>query len=382
MLGRVAVSRAGWYGPAVTRVLSSSVPATRRGPLRRGLIGLGAAGLVIACVPPAETAREPMGRLPGLVTTAVPEWLPRPIFAGDPLPADPRERRLTEPRRVDPGGEAQRVAWAPAADALLVETRATGAACESVVRVDLGGGPPRGVGASGARTRLGAALPDGGVLVAEAPCAEPPERAAWSLVIVDPTSGARRPLARVEGEVTGVGTDGRSAFVAVQAGRRGRVERIALEGGSPRALLDASAATDPAVSATTATLVVLREVAGGGTQLVLASDEGGDLRPWSRGAARDGDPSISPDGRALVFASTRAAAGKATTPDEAAQLYLGRVERGEADGGPAPERLTFSGEDNRAPAIAPDGRHLAWVSDRAAPGGPRQIVVARFDGEP
>ena len=371
------MSRAGWYGPAVSRVLPPSVIA-----VAPGLVGLALVGLVAACAPPPERPREPMGRLPGLVTTAVPEWMPRPIFAGDALPADPRERRLAEPHRIDPGGEAQRVAWSPRGDALLAEVRATGAACEGVVRIDLAGGQAQPVGAPATRARLGAALADGGVLLAEAPCAEPAERARWSLVILDPASGARREIARPEGEVTGVATDGRAAFVTVQSGRRGRVERVALDGGSPRAILDATGVATPAVAASTATLVLLREATGGGVQLILTSDEGGDVRPWSRGAARDGDPSLSPDGRALVFASTRAAGGKTTGPGDAAQLYLGRVAHGEVDGGPAPERITFAGEDNRAPAVSPDGRHLAWISDRAAPGGPRQIVGARFDGEP
>ena len=118
------MSRAGWYGPAVTRELSPSAPTVAPG--RVGLAGLALIALAAACAPPPERAREPMGRLPGLVTTAVPEWMPRPIFAGDALPADPRERRLAEPHRIDPGGEAQRVAWSPRGDAILAGVRATG----------------------------------------------------------------------------------------------------------------------------------------------------------------------------------------------------------------------------------------------------------------
>jgi len=340
-----------------------------------------------------------MGLLPGLVTTAQPEWLPFAVFAGAPLPADPRERRLREPRGIDVGGTARRVAWARDGRSLLVEVMLDGASCETVVSIALGRDPGgdartgdartgdparRAVSAPASRGRLGAALAGGRVLIAEAPCAEPAAGAAWSLVDVDPSTSLRRVIARPQGEVLSVATDGTHAFVTSRDARgRGRVERTALDGGSARALLEGTAAWGAlGVSPARATLVFVKETPSGGGQLVVASDGGGDPRPWSRGTARDADPAVLPDGTAMVFASTRAAAGKGAPESDPAQLYLGALGLGEADGGPAAERLTFAGDDNRSPALAPSGSDLAWVSDRAAPGGPRGVVLARFDGAP
>ncbi len=136
-----------------------------------------------------------------------------------------------------------------------------------------------------------------------------------------------------------------------------------------------------------AALFVVKETPSGGAQLSWMSDRGGDVRAFSRGNARDADPASLPDGSAIVFASTRAStprpAGRADAPGgEPAQIYLAATDRGEIDGGPAAERVTFTGEDNRAPAVDARGRRLAWVSDRGAPAGARAVVVARFDGAP
>lgn len=376
MLGCVALTRARWYRRAVPRARSSI--ATALPPGAAALAGLGAA-LVVACAPRAPEPREPMGKLPGLVTTATPQWLPHAVFAGDPLPADPRERRLGEPRSIDVGGDARRVAWSTDGGGLLVEALAPGARCEAVVAIDLEVGAPRRLTGDGVRARLGGALPGGRVLLAESPCDG--AGGAWSLVAADPDSGARVVVTRLQGEPTGVATDGASAFVALRDARgRGRVDRVLLDEGRARPVLEPTAAGAwPAFAHATLALVVARDAPGGGTQLVVASDEGGDVRAWSRGSSRDGDPTVTPDGRAIVFASGRAAGASS---DGVAQLYVGAASHGEAEGGPAPERLTFAGEDNRAPAVAPGGRHLAWISDRAAPGGPRRVVLARFDGEP
>lgn len=359
---------------------------------RRGVAGLAAlAGLtaigLLACMPPRDgSSLEPMGKLPGVVTTAVPEWVPFALFAGTPLPGDPRERRLSEPRRLDLGGDVSRVAWSHDGRSLLVQVLRTGSPCEEVVTIDLGReGDPRAVSAPGTRARLGASLGERGALVAEAPCAEPADRASWSIVHVGPSE--RRVVARPQGELIGLATDGRDVFSTVRdAAGKGRVERTPLDGGATLAVTSGTLPLGPpGLTPTRASLLVVKETPAGGTQVITLSDLGGDVRPFSRGVARDVDPVSLPDGSAVVFASTRASAprpgGQASASDPA-QLYLAHGDRPEAEGGPTAERVTFAGTDNRAPAVSPRGRTLAWISDRGASAGSRSVVVARFDGAP
>ncbi|MCL4743324.1 MAG: PD40 domain-containing protein [Phycisphaerales bacterium] len=78
---------------------------------------------------------------------------------------------------------------------------------------------------------------------------------------------------------------------------------------------------------------------------------GANASPFTEGqVGADFDPSVSPDGRFVVFASTR----HRETPD----LYLKRV------GGSVLTQLTDESSSEVMPAISPDGKRVAFVSDR------------------
>ncbi len=81
-----------------------------------------------------------------------------------------------------------------------------------------------------------------------------------------------------------------------------------------------------------------------------------------------GDPQISPDGSRIIFTlSTTDRESKKTT----SHLWLCGVD------GTEPQRLTWSGERNRGARWSPDGRHLAFVSDRVKKNG---LFVLPVDG--
>lgn len=77
----------------------------------------------------------------------------------------------------------------------------------------------------------------------------------------------------------------------------------------------------------------------------------------------DADPALSPDGRWLIFSSTR--------HSEQADLYLQRVD------GLAVTQLTDDPGDDAFPTFSPDGRRIAFASNRA---GNWDIYVMDVDG--
>lgn len=354
---------------------------------RRILLGAASTFALAACVPHAEpTPPEPMGQLPGLVTSAEPEWIPFQVAAGTQLPEDPRESRLSDPRALGLVGDTRRIAWSPDGRALLIETLRAGSGgesepCESVWLVPLGHGSMRRISGNGTRARAGAFVGAGRAIFAEAPCAEPPATATWAIVDLDLSTNERRTLARPSGEVFAVTSDESFAYFGTRgaAAKKDKIERIAIAGGTPVVVVsDACNRIGMAAVAGNARMLYGCQAPGGSMQLISASDEGGDAMPWSSGRQLDADAALSPDGRVVAFASTRAAARKnERSADGPFQIYVAPFAHPELSH-EAPERLTFAGENNRAPALGPNGR-IAYLSDRGAPGGPLDVVVARFD---
>lgn len=333
-----------------------------------------------ACLPrPDETPLEPMGRLPGLVTTAEPEWIPFQVAAGAELPRDPREERLSEPRAVPVGGQARRLAWSPDARSLLVEVKRDDAACEEAWEIPLDRRSPRRVSGAGQRARIGAFVEPGKAIIAESPCSEPAASASWSILQVEVASNKRRTLAHPDGEAIGATSDGTFAYFATRGSgaKKDRLERVALGGGAPLLVVDCNGLDSSTVARTR--VVYGCKASDGTAQLLSASDEGGMQGSWSGGRQIDVDASLDPAGRLLAFASTRVRARTAgSKPAEGPfQIFFAPFEDREMTGG-EPQRLTFAGSNNRAPAFGPDGR-IAYLSDRGAPGGPLGVVVARFE---
>jgi len=352
---------------------------TRRISTDSATLLAGATALALsACMPrPQPAPLEPMGLLPGLVTKAQPEWIPFQVAAGAPLPADPREVRLGEPRAVDVGGEARRVVWSPDGQSLVVEVKRSDEPCEAAWQVPLGGEAARRISGPGTRARVGAFVGAERIVIGEAPCSEPIATAKWTILEVDTSANRRRAISRSDDELVGLTSDGAfTYFTSRNAARKYKLARVPLAGGIPIDIGEACQPLDgPSVSSND------KMVFGCGdkdraAQVRIGTSEGGVSTGWSSGGSNDVDAVLSADGATVAFASTRAKR-QSNAMEGAFQIYAGRASSMELHGTPA-ERVTFAGDNNRAPALGPNGR-IAYLSDRAAPGGPLGVVVARFD---
>ena len=82
-------------------------------------------------------------------------------------------------------------------------------------------------------------------------------------------------------------------------------------------------------------------------------------------------PSIHPDGTLAVFATS--------SPNLDADAYVGQLWTVPLDGSSEAKRLFFARGENASPEWSPDGRRLAFVSNR---GGHSIIAVYTSDSEP
>jgi Tol biopolymer transport system component len=108
--------------------------------------------------------------------------------------------------------------------------------------------------------------------------------------------------------------------------------------------------------------------------LYVMNADGGEPRLLARDA---GDAAWSPDGRRIAFSSVRDRNGK-TCYDQG--NYHGELYVMDADG-TNPVRLTHNRGDDRSPSWSPDGRRIAFASDRNYPDGrDPEIYSIRPDG--
>jgi len=89
-------------------------------------------------------------------------------------------------------------------------------------------------------------------------------------------------------------------------------------------------------------------------------------------AVRVADPQVSPDGRQVAFVRT--------TTDLAAGKRSAEIWIVPADGSAPPRQLTRSGKTDEAPRFSPDGRTLAFLSNRG--GTPQVYLLDLSGGEP
>lgn len=114
-------------------------------------------------------------------------------------------------------------------------------------------------------------------------------------------------------------------------------------------------------------------------ELWIATVAGRDGRPLTKNGADNHAPAFFPDSRRVVFASTMSA----LAPGEDSALYVLDADGPAASGGfPIAERITAVSGDHGAPAVSPDGKYLLFTSTRepsaAAPLAARQLFVARW----
>ena len=81
--------------------------------------------------------KEPMGALPSGTTTAIPEWLPRHVFAGTSTPPVPGEVRLSEVRRLSAGLDVSQTAFDQRGDTVFFVATVRGASRGGLYRVRL-----------------------------------------------------------------------------------------------------------------------------------------------------------------------------------------------------------------------------------------------------
>jgi TolB protein len=113
--------------------------------------------------------------------------------------------------------------------------------------------------------------------------------------------------------------------------------------------------------------VVFRSIRGGNEEVRLARVGGGPLRNLTHNAAIDLSPAWSPDGRRIAFASSRG------VPNGAPFIWVMNAD------GSHPRRLTgkFTGE---YPAWSPDGMRIVFVTNQPVRQDGFDLVVANADG--
>ena len=252
-----------------------------------------------------------------------------------------RVRLTGGPVAPDDGGDLE-PAWAPDGRRLAFTlARSDGKARLYVLNV--GGGSARRVPVAGPRLYSPAWSPDGRRLAFVRVSVRGGDEGASAIVIADVEGGEEQvllteredpPSAAFVGDLAWSPDGSRIAFTRAQFDERG-VVRIA----------------------------IYSVAAGGGTPQLLARDAA--------------EPAWSPDGRQIAFSSTRDRNGR-TCYEQChyrPELYVM-----DADGSNA-VRLTHNRGEDRTPSWSPDGRRIAFASDRNSPGpNGAEIYSIRPDG--
>jgi hypothetical protein len=317
--------------------------------------------------------------MPDVSTSAEPEWLPFRPRVGRALVPERAERWLDDLRQVTIGGAARSVAWLEGGRALAVELAEGG--CSRVWRLDLGSGElTPWTRDDGADEALAGALPDGrGVVVVRRRCATGRPVSAGAAdgeLVVLRAGSVGAPVAGAPPAHAAAAVGGLDLVVASRSGAEGATSLARLSaGGGPSPLGEVFGHVSAvAASPDGARLAWVEQPAPDSPSRVVVSSE----RAAGRLTLTGGDGSCShvafADERRVVVACTDAQpeAGAAGT-----DLYLVEVDASPAPSGlPPRERLTHANGYDGAPSVL--GHWVAWVSERGAAGGSRNVVVARM----
>ena len=111
----------------------------------------------------------------------------------------------------------------------------------------------------------------------------------------------------------------------------------------------------------------------GNWEIYVMDTDGGNPQNLTNDPSDDRDPSWSPDGERIVFYSNRD--GHVIDGWSTYEIYVM-----DANGG-NPQNLTNDLNDDRFPAWSPDGKRIAFVSDRDGPAHYFDIYVMDADGD-
>ena len=217
------------------------------------------------------------------------------------------------------------------------------------------------------------------------------------------------------GEVRGARADaseGRIAFSAGQTAARQDVYIVNADASGVRRLTSSSAGEfDPSWSPTGRRIAYRRETPQGQPDIYTMNADGSQKRNLTRGSGGGISPTWSPDGRQIAFASVRG--GSLTElwvmkADGSDQRRVGRVNGEYPDWSPDGRRIVFDhmtlasgdwdiwvvsangsgarplvawrGSKEQGASWSPDGRWVAFQSDRGASDGLPRVWIARADG--
>lgn len=304
------------------------------------LTALGA--LCTACGAPAkEPEKPPLGELPNVTTTAVPEWIPTRPNAGKSVEMDPRETRLAELRQLTFGGQHFRPSWSPDGRFLVYEVQPRGSSCHEIHVMSLDDGETLRLGASTRDARAGSFVqPDGDeVLFAGRSGSADCEPADASKVLQD-----------------------LELFVAK------------LDGSAPRTMFAAPGYDASPDVAFDGSRLVFTSARDGDLELYTAKLDGSELRRITSLPGVDADARFSPDSRQITWTASR--------PSGAAlQAYRAELAEGRAVSSPTAvwvasaaganaRAVTRQDAQYRSPAFLADNRHVVFSSNLDAPGAP------------
>jgi Tol biopolymer transport system component len=216
---------------------------------------------------------------------------------------------------------------------------------------------------------------------------EPPsETARTRIFLIDPDGGRPQPLTNVgEAAAPAWSPDGRRIAFVRRTDTEWAIVAVEVDGGGERVLLrepnepDSPIAFDaPAWSPDGTRIVYTRWTRGrrfsARPRLYVMDANGGSARLLARDGA---DAAWSPDGRRIAFASVRDRNGERCYEQCQlfAELYVMNAD------GTGLERLTRNRGHDHAPSWSPDGRRIAFASDRNSPGvGNHEVYSIRPDG--
>lgn len=354
--------------------------------------------------------------MPTAVTSAQPEWIPFSIRAGELVPPDPRERHLTEIRRLTfAKGENAEAYWSPDGRSLVFQSTRDGSACDQIYVMDLGSGETRRISKGGRTTCAFFVYPSGDRLLyasthALGPsCPPKPDRSQGYVWALDPfdlytaklDGSDLKPLLPSPGydaEATFALDGSRMVFTSTRDGDL-EIYTARPDGTELRRITNAPGYDGGAFFSPDGSRLVWRAGRPEGAaldeyrallakglvkptalEIWVASAEGQGARAITKNGKASFAPAFLPDSRRVIFSSNVDAApperGRAPNFD----LYVVDPDAPpSATGMPALERITHYDGFDGFPMFSPDGKHLAFASNRhgSAP-GETNLYVARW----